>query len=164
MKVFEKSGDTLYIDYLCRHAEYADTVAQWIYSTFVINSPRTATLDKIVQNFKSTSETEWPVTFVAIEGGRCVGTVSIFGNDLKTQSELKPWLAAIIVSPEFRKQGIGSALISRACSVAKALGYGILYLRTEHAAQYYERLGWEFVGHAVDEYGIDTDVYKCHLV
>lgn len=151
------------IDYLCRHPEYADTIALWIYSEFVVNSPRTATLDKITQNFRKTTETEWPITFVAIEDGQCVGTVSLFGNDLKTQNELTPWLAALIISPNFRNRGIASELIRHACGVAKELGIRILYLRTEHAAQYYELLGWEFVRHAVDDYGIKTDVYQSYL-
>lgn len=151
------------IDYLCRHPEHADNVALWIYNEFVVNSPRIAALDTLKNRFQNTSETEWPITFIAIEGCQCVGTVSIVGNDLKTQNALTPWLASVIVSPEYRKRGIASTLINHACSAAKALGFEKIYLRTEHAAQYYERLGWVFVRHAVDEYGIDTDVYQCYL-
>lgn len=153
----------MFIDYLCRHPEYADTVAQWVYSDFVANSPRTATLDKITHNFRNTSEMAWPVTLVAIEDNCCVGTASIFGNDLKTQNILTPWLAAVFVAPEFRKRGIAATLIERASATAKELGYRVLYLRTEHTALYYERRGWEFVRHDVDECGIDTDVYLCYL-
>lgn len=152
------------IDYLSRHPQYTETVAHLIYSAFVVNTPRTAKLDKITDNLRKAGETESPITFVAIENGQCVGTVSIFSNDLKTQSALSPWLAAVIVCPEFRNQGIASSLIKHACSVAKSLGFGVIYLRTEHAAQYYERLGWEYVRHTADEYGIETDVYKLNLL
>lgn len=161
---YEKSGDVVTIDFLCRYPQYTDSVAGWIYSTFVVNSPRTATLDKIIQNLKKASETEFPITFVAIENRECIGTVSIFSNDLKTQSDLTPWLAAVIVRPEFRNRGVAAALIKHACGVAKSLGFSTIYLRTEHAAQYYERLGWEFICSAVDENGIETAVYKLSLL
>jgi predicted N-acetyltransferase YhbS len=116
-----------------------------------------------VESFKDASDDRLPLRYAALIGGECAGTVSIVSNDLKTQDELSPWLAAVFVRPDFRSRGIAKALIRRASADAKRLGYGILYLRTEHAAGYYERLGWVHVRDADDEYGIHTSVYRYTL-
>jgi thiamine pyrophosphokinase len=148
------------IDYLSNRPEYIETVASWIFTEFVISTPRTAPYEKILRNFSNTHRSELPVTLVAIEDGECIGTVSVFMNDFKTQSQLTPWLAALYVVPEYRGRGVAKNLIGHVYFIAKQLKYRCLYLRTEHASGYYERLGWSFVCRATDEYGIETDVYK----
>jgi thiamine pyrophosphokinase len=151
------------IDYLCNHPEHIETVASWVYSEFVENIARKAPYKKILLNFSNTYMSELPVTLIALDNGECIGTVSIFHNDLKTQDELTPWLAALYVAPAHRNRGAAKKLIKRVYSIAKQLQYSCIYLRTEHASGYYKKLGWEFAFHTVDGCGIETDVYK-HLI
>lgn len=151
------------IDYLCKSPEHIETVARWIYNEFVLGTPRTASFDKILENLEAACDNRVPLRYVALVGGECAGTVSLVANDLKTQDELSPWIAAVYVRPDFRGRGFAAALIGRACADAKRLGYGIVYLRTEHAAGYYERLGWAHVRDTDDEYGIHTSVYRYTL-
>jgi N-acetylglutamate synthase-like GNAT family acetyltransferase len=91
---------------------------------------------------------------------KCVGTIAIVQNDLKCR-DYTPWLASLYVDKPFRNNKIGEQLIDKIKNVAaEGLGYSELYLRTEHAGDYYRRLGWQFVESCVDEYGVNTDVFR----
>ncbi|WP_245330765.1 GNAT family N-acetyltransferase [Acetoanaerobium pronyense] len=149
------------IDYLCNHPEYLETVANWIYNEFVAKSEKNLKkLELITKYFKNTSLTSFPITLIAVIDNECVGTISIFENDLKTQDELTPWLASLYVSPNYRSQGIAEQLINRVREVVKGLGFKTLYLRTEHTSEYYKRLGWEYVYKTHDEKGQETQVFR----
>ncbi len=56
-----------------------------------------------------------------------------------------PWLVALYVKEEFRKQGIGSALVKRACDELKKRKYKTVYIDTVSAQNFYKKLGWAFV-------------------
>lgn len=84
-----------------------------------------------------------PLTVIAFEGTRPVGTASLDVNDLDDQDELSPWLASVVVEPDCRGKGLGTALIRRIEDEAKRLGVKTLYLWTEDADALYVRLGWK---------------------
>lgn len=42
---------------------------------------------------------------IAVSDNECLGTVSIFENDLQTQKDLTPWLASLYVSLDYRGRG-----------------------------------------------------------
>lgn len=85
----------MYIDYLCNHPEYVETVSNWIYSEFVVESEKSfIKLQQIIEYFKNTNSMTFPITLIAVADNECVGSVSIFENDLKTQNDLTPWLAS----------------------------------------------------------------------
>lgn len=151
------------IDYLAHNPQHVRTVSNWIFKEFVENINNTLTFDNIIEYFGNTHIDEYPITFIAIEGGACVGTISLFKNDLKTQKELTPWLAAFCVKPECRGKRIGGLLIDKVLEKAREMGFGTLYLRTEHTSQYYVKRGWEFVYKTIDEIGQETEVYKFDL-
>lgn len=153
----------MYIDYLCNHSGHISTVTNWIYSEFVVKAKGTFSLDNLVEYFENTKLKSFPITLIAVIDGECVGTVSIFQNDLKTQSELTPWLASLYVNPYFRGRGIAKTLINKVQQIVKDLGFKELYLRTEHASEYYRRLGWEFVYKTHDEKGQETEVFKIFI-
>ncbi len=78
-------------------------------------------------------------------------------------STLGPWLAGLYVDPDYRKNGVGQALIEAVKDKARAMGYPKLYLRTEFAGGYYRRLGWCHVQNAVDQYGLKPEVFEWTL-
>jgi N-acetylglutamate synthase-like GNAT family acetyltransferase len=91
----------------------------------------------------------------------CAGTVSLTGNDLRCRPEYTPWLASLFVHEDYRKQGIGEALIEQVNDIRKSMGYPELYLRTEDAGGYYRRFGWHHVETCKDDiFGFMTEVYK----
>jgi predicted N-acetyltransferase YhbS len=64
---------------------------------------------------------------------------------MDTRLELRPWLAALFVLPEFRRQGIGATLVRRSEAEAGTLGEDRLFLYTSGAEFYYGRLGWSIL-------------------
>jgi GNAT superfamily N-acetyltransferase len=66
------------------------------------------------------------------------------GTYLLVRSELKPChpLSGLFVAPEHRRQGIGKVLVKSIEDQARRRGNRRLYLYTDSATHYYERLGW----------------------
>ena len=154
----------MHIDYLCNKPEYVKTVSNWIYSEFVVESEKSLKkLEEINEHFNNTKLTYFPITLIAVVNDECVGTISIYENDLKTQTDLTPWLASLYVSPYYRCQGIAEKLINRVQEVVKDLGFKTLYLRTEYTSEYYRRLGWEYVYKTHDEKGQETEVFRISI-
>jgi len=151
------------IKYLCDHLIYADTVAKWNYDEFVKGIKVDRTYESTLSSIKNCRKLEFPIRLVAIIDNKCVGTVSIVFNDLKCR-DYTPWLASLYVEKAYRKQKIGQKLINHVKKIAAELGYGELYLRTEHASDYYRKLGWEFVESCEDDYNLKPDVFKCKII
>lgn len=83
-----------------------------------------------------------PIALVAVDGQTPVGHVSLVEQNMSSHPELSPWLAGTLVHPARRGEGIGTALAQQAVSRATQLGVAALYLYTERARGFYERLGW----------------------
>jgi predicted N-acetyltransferase YhbS len=81
-------------------------------------------------------------SLVALEGDVPLGCVHLIDNDDDGLPELTPWLAAMVVVPGRRGQGIGSALVRGLLAEARAMGYPRLWFGTDGPG-FYERLGAE---------------------
>jgi predicted N-acetyltransferase YhbS len=64
--------------------------------------------------------------------------------------DLTPWLAAVYVMPEYRRRGVGAALIQAVVEKA-ALGVETLYLSTVGREEYYASLGWDVIHRSDDK-------------
>lgn len=83
-----------------------------------------------------------PKFFVGRVGKRRVGCASIVAADLPTHPALGPWLANILVLPQWRGRGYGRQLARAA--MAHACRHGeVLYLYTFDQVALYQHLGWE---------------------
>jgi GNAT superfamily N-acetyltransferase len=150
------------IEYLADNMDYAGEVATWRYKEFIEGIRSGVTYEQVLSSVKNSKKAEFPICLVAVEDGRCVGTISIVHNDLKFR-DYTPWLASLYVDPPYRKRKIGELLVGRIMDIARDMGYGELYLRTEHASGYYRKLNWEFVESCEDEFGLVPDVFKKSL-
>jgi GNAT superfamily N-acetyltransferase len=84
-----------------------------------------------------------PTALVAHEGDTFIGTASVIACDEDTRPQYTPWVAALWVEPEHRRQGIGAALVDKAAELAFQAGAGRVYLLSgPHRRSFYERLGW----------------------
>jgi len=90
---------------------------------------------------------EIPTIYVALAGEQPVGTSSLIAQDMSTHPEFFPWLAGVYVVPEYRRQGIGRALVHRVVTTAAGLGVPRLYLFTDSKQGWYARQGWTAIGH-----------------
>lgn len=83
-----------------------------------------------------------PVTWVALERSRPIGTVSIDPHDLPGQEHLTPWLASLYVVPDRRGAGLGRRLVRHAQHWAREAGIGALYLWTAGGTALYDAAGF----------------------
>ncbi len=145
------------------HKKYIPQVSDWIFSEFIENKIKNCSHLDIVTALESRPEKSIPMTYIGLLGSQCVGTISIFVNDLKSQPELSPWLAALYVSPNYRKLGYAKNLIKKIEEVSSKMDCQKLYLRTETAGEYYLKLGWIKRLVTVDENELNTTVFEKHL-
>lgn len=97
-----------------------------------------------------------PITFVAFDGRKLVGGVSLREND-GIRPDLMPWLGSLIVDSAYQKKGIGRMLINATKQKAIEMHFEKLYLFAFDPTlpAYYARFGFnkmgmdEFKGHPV---------------
>jgi predicted N-acetyltransferase YhbS len=85
---------------------------------------------------------EVPIGLAAFVDGALAGTVSLVESDLEERKDLTPWLAGLLVFPEFRGLGVGTALVWELVRSARQAGCARFYLYTDKP-EFYERLGWQ---------------------
>ena len=98
---------------------------------------------------ESCNRKELPIAVVAILGGEVVGTAALKTESVSTHKHLTPWLAALLVRPEFRRRGIAERLIAAIEKKAQELGFHSIYVGTGEGSGTPEsalrKRGWEFV-------------------
>jgi predicted N-acetyltransferase YhbS len=151
------------IEKLYDNIEMSEPAAKFIYDEFVSKSKSQFTFNDVLEFIKKTNNDELPITYVAIENNECIGTVSLFVNDLTTRIDLSPWLASLVVRLDYRNKGVGEKLIGHVLKEAKSLGYKKLYLKNENKGSYYVKRGWKYIGKDMDKYGQKTDLYEYTL-
>jgi GNAT superfamily N-acetyltransferase len=94
-----------------------------------------------------------PTALVAHEGDCFIGTVSVIVCDEDARPYYTPWIAALWVEPEHRRNGTGAALVESAVALAFGTGAGRAYLLSgPHRRAFYEALGWSVLeGTAPDD-------------
>ena len=130
------------------------TLAGWHHEEWGNFKPN-KTLAERIEQMKSHLLPEFiPTTFIAANH-ELFGSASIIEHDMDTRKELTPWLAGVYVVPEFRRQGIGSALVLHIMEQARENKIEKLYLFTPDRDAFYARLGWKtfertsYLGYAV---------------
>ena len=148
---------------LSQNLQYAKIAAEWAYKEFIENKRNDIDFEYVYNAFKNRKNSSLPMTLIAIEANKCIGMVTLFENDLKTRPDLTPWLGALYVEVSSRNKKVAQELIQNLLDIANVNGYKEVFLRTEHAAEYYEKRGWHFQFETVDEVGVETKVYKKRL-
>jgi len=82
-----------------------------------------------------------PKFFIGRVDGAHVGCASIVPHDLPTRTDLGPWLANILVLPQWRRRGYGRRL-ARAAMDHACRHVPTLYLYTFDQVELYQHLGW----------------------
>ena len=82
-----------------------------------------------------------PTAFVALLEGKITGFACLVAHDMETRKDLSPWLASVLVAPEYRSRGVGTSLSLRVVQEARSLEIETLYLLTFDKEKFYERLG-----------------------
>ena len=84
-----------------------------------------------------------PTALVAMTDEELVGSALLVAHDMRTRTDLSPWLAGVYVKPAYRQRGVASSLVARVEAEAIALSVPCLYLYTPSEAPFYARRGWQ---------------------
>lgn len=123
------------------HPQHLPFVADLVYREFWAGVEGGLTLEYLERAFGGRAEPGRVLaSLVALEGERPLGCVHLIDQDDAGQPELHPWLAAMVVVPERRGQGIGSRLVRALLAEAHAQRFQTLWLGTDGPG-FYERLG-----------------------
>jgi len=135
----------MHIDYLADHPEFIPALARWHHEEWSYLRPGDSVQARLSRLRAASGRGEIPTVFVAFSDGTLFGSAMLIAHDLDTRMDLTPWLAGVFVAPDYRRRGIGSALVGRVVECAAGLGVRRLYLYTPSAEQMYSRLGWSVV-------------------
>ena len=136
------------IDYLINHQEFLPSLARLHYEEWTHLRPGES-LEARTSRLRSYMGRQGiPSVVVALDQGALVGSAMLTAKDLDTHPHLSPWLAGVYVLPNFRRQGVATALVSRIIAEARSLGTPTLYLYTVSAERFFSRLGWSVMEHA----------------
>ncbi len=147
--------------FLSKRPEYKAEVARIIFERFHLDERRKRTFKETVKFFSQTGIEDYPITMIALKGGKCVGTVSIYKNDFPERPDYQPWLAALYVLPKYRGQGVADRLVADMLEHLARLGYRTIYAKTESKTRYdyYIQKGWELL-EAIDVEGRINYIFK----
>lgn len=156
-----KEGGVSIVD-LRQRPEHVQVLAEWHQDEWAHLNPG-ETLAMRVQRMQSYLGRAFvPSMFVFEEEGRLAGSSAIVECDMATQMRWTPWLASVYVSPEFRRRGIGAALVRHVMVEARTAGFKTLYLYTPDQERFYTSLGWKTV--VREPYlGVDVTVMRAIL-
>lgn len=73
------------------------------------------------------------------------GTCLLAQKELEPCHPVSPWLAGLYVVPEYRRRGIGKILVRATEEQARQRGNRQIFLYSDDATSYYERLDWRVV-------------------
>jgi GNAT superfamily N-acetyltransferase len=86
-----------------------------------------------------------PVGVVAFCADDLCGIAALKAESIASHRHLSPWAAVGLVSPSYRRRGIGSELVRALEDVARALGHTRIYCGTSSATRLLERRHWQFM-------------------
>ena len=98
-----------------------------------------------------------PFCLVAHDEGKYVGSVLGLVSDLEDRLELSPWVGAVWVETEFRRQGVAATLVKAALGELFMLRNEVAFLcATAEKRGMYERQGWKLIEADVGEGKLDV--------
>lgn len=102
-----------------------------------------------------------PIAVVAEnKDGLVLGTAALKQESLGSQYGFSPWLAALVVDPDFRDHGIGSSLIQTVEELAQKLSFPHIYTSTDTVSSIVERRGWKRLDQTVQSLRGPVSIYK----
>jgi predicted N-acetyltransferase YhbS len=130
------------IEYLADHLDAVPMLARWHHDEWATRTPEVTIAEREERIRGRANGRQVPTGFVAVAADHVVGMACLIACDLESHAHLTPWLAAVLVEPNHRGRGVGSALCRRVAEEARALGFARAYLLTLDKQALYRGLGW----------------------
>lgn len=140
------------IAYLKEHPDAIPALAQIWHEVLGSIWVPDVSVERVEQRFHEHLNDEvLPITFVAFDGNKLVGGVSLREND-GIRPDLMPWLGSLVVDAAYQKKGIGGMLINAIRQKAIEMHFAKLYLFAFDPTlpAYYARFGFNKIG--MDEF------------
>ena len=137
------------IESIADHLDWAPLIAGWHWREWGHTDPAGSLAQWTEGLSERTLRDQIPTTYVAVDQGQPVGSVTLVEHDMEIRLDLSPWLAGVYVQPQSRRHGVGSALVRQALEQVQRLRYPALHLYTHSARPFYERLGWDILEETV---------------
>ncbi|MFT4179652.1 MAG: GNAT family N-acetyltransferase [Thermomonas sp.] len=126
-----------------RDMQEAGLAARWIFDAWArFESDETWQANRRDIELALNPTVQMPKFFAARVDGEVAGIASIVPHDLPIRPALGPWLANVLVQPQWRRRGIGGKLVQCMMDYARPIARP-LYLYTFDRADLYQRLGWQ---------------------
>ncbi|MFL6818578.1 MAG: GNAT family N-acetyltransferase [Bradyrhizobium sp.] len=108
-----------------------------------------------------TSNDKFPFVIVAHDGDHYAGSALGIASDMDERPQYTPWVAAVWVEPQYRRQNVGRSLVSHATETCLKQGFQKVFLcaRPERH-EFYTRQGWSMIELEVGEKRLNVYV-KC---
>ncbi len=103
-----------------------------------------------------------PSMFICRCDGALAGSAAVVACDMDTRPGPTPWLASVFVAPEFRRRGIGAALVRHTMAETSRAGFSKMYLYTLDQERLYQAIGWTTLSCEVYK-GVDVVVMEAEL-
>jgi len=130
---------------LSEHPNLWQQAAQWSFDAWQHEFPSDTVQTYLDQYALAATKSERLIEIYAAisDQEQLLGVATLIDDDeLPDAPEPGPWLAAVFVTPDARKLGVGSALVECVVSRTRELGYPKIYLYTEHQENWYVSKGW----------------------
>ncbi len=114
-------------------------------------------LDAVVHS--SADATSLPVFYLLLDGDEIAGCSALIANDFISRHDLQPWFACLFVEEKYRGKRLASLMMDRAEKDAARIGFGEMYLTTDHDG-YYEKFGWIRMEDGFDPSGERSRIYR----
>ncbi len=102
-----------------------------------------------------------PCGFAVYDDGELVGFCRLKILNLRKYPELTPWISSLLVLKQGK--GYGRAIVDFACSTLKKFGYNEVYVYTDQAPKFYQKLGFQFQGLVDKNDKGQAELYKMNL-
>lgn len=89
-----------------------------------------------------TNVTSLPIGYALVINNEVVGFCVLKKENLIAYPDITPWLSDVMIFKEYRNKGYGRLLIKSILEECQNLNYKILYLWTDKAPAFYEKMGF----------------------